>query len=667
MRWLRLLFLAWISGLFLWTAGMAWKHQPALSRFVQALLGHLWVLGVVAGLLVSAWALGHILGRWLPLPDAPWNRGLYRAGAGMAGWSLAGLILAVAHLARPGVLQFAWGLIVATGAGYAWKHREALRRDMAALFLSQPRGPVLLAVPGIAFLLALLPPTSFDALMYHLALPERVLRYGGLQPEPVAHFWHLGMSEFVNLWALALRADRAAKVLHLTWAWAAVLLVYHWAREIVGRGAAGLAVGVLLSMPSLPLLASWAYNDYALAFYTLATLYALYRHHRDNHPAWLPWAGMSAGLAASLKYTGLLVPAVGFGLVLVLALHRKQGWKPLLRFFVPALVVAAAWYVRNAVYMGNPFYPFFFGGRGWDPFLARWYARGGSGLGLQVLEWLALPFTTVAGMGAHSYEDARIGPWWLILAPWMVFWGWRWWRKPRAKRRAWAGTAGVFVLAGLGVWLYGVAWSELLRQPRLLYPVLFPLALLAGYALHGLRVWHRPGDLPWRRVARLLLQVGILMAVLEQALVWVQMQGPAYFAGSLSREAYDRRFPPLYGEYLELVRQAPEEARILLLFEPRSYRTVRYVRPDTLLAHWPHALHRHGTPEGALRAWRAQGFTHVLIFWRGARLLYQNPSRYYPQEHWEALQHLSKAMQQVALSSSGAYVLYQIPSMGGSP
>jgi len=558
---------------------------------------------------------------------------------------------------RP-VLVGLW-TVALLGAGWAVSRRSSpLRQDVAAMVGGLPG--FLWPFLGLILLLALLPPIAFDALMYHLALPEWLLQQGRLTPIPIAHFWNPGLVDYLNLWPLALGAESGAKILHAFWTLGALLLVFHWTREVFGSFPARYALLLLLTMPSLPLLASWAYTDYALVFYVLAALYALYRAHRagSGNEGFVVLAGLAAGLALSIKYTAMALPVAGV-VSLLLGNHRTR-WRSVGVFLLWTLGVAAPWYVRNAVYMGNPVFPFFWGGRFWDAFLVAWYGRGGTGLGLRLGAWLWLPFRTVLAYGDLSYVDARIGPWWLILMPWVVFW-WRRWGR-RGPWAAFRKAVFPFVLLASFLWLFGVAWSSLLFQVRLLYPVLFPLAPALGFVVHGLRVWHGDRRIPWRRVTRGLMALSALVVFVEQTLSWVQWDGPGFLVGQVSRQAFYERRLPLYVEYLDLVHQAPAEARILALYEARRYGADRDLLPDTLLVHFPHALYRYGSVEAAVQAWADQGYTHLLVFRRGAELLFQADPTVYTQEQRQALDALQGLLPLVAESPSGAYALYLLPT-----
>ncbi len=657
-------------ALLVWVWGVQRPLPGALVARWSALLA---TVVSVSVLWAGGWLAGRLVERLMAWPEVPaWSRLGYRAGWGVVLWSWASLALAVVGESSAAVVRFL-GLVAAAIVllGF-WRERRALWTDLRSAWQGfPPEGWLAALLIGLS---ALLPPTSFDALMYHLALPERLLQTGRLEPLPIAHFWNPGLVEHTVLWPLAFGLDSSARLTHALWATLAALWVFHWTRERWGRRPARAALWLVLSMPSFPLLASWAYTDFALTFYAVASVYAFARYREQGHPGWLRLAGTGAGLALSIKYTaGALFLAL---LMLSLAAGPRTARRHRAGTITfGAVAMAWPWYLRNAVYMGNPVYPFFFGGRGWDAFLEEWHGQGGTGLGLRFLAWLRFPFEAVAGIGDLSYVDGRMGAWWLILLPIVLMWLPRLQRRRRPDVEAMLG----FGLVGLGFWLVGVAWSALLRQGRLLFPVLVVVAPLWGYAVHGVRaVQPLSGGFRLRGVVRALLALSVALTLVEHVLGFVEQQGPAYLAGLLSREAFDRANIPLYEDYRSLLARAPEDARVLALFEPRSYRAPREVFPDTILALWPHALARYGSPQAAVRVWREQGYTHLVIAFYAARFLHEGNPQRYTREHWQALQDLSQRLPLVACSPERAYCLYRLevptegservsPREGGAP
>ena len=113
--------------------------------------------------------------------------------------------------------------------------------------------------------------------------------------------------------------------------------MYVITKRFFGQKSTWLAVLIFFSMPMISTLASWAYNDLALAFYQLASLYAVMRWRLgdweierlasddlqtpsptkiqnpkskiQNHH-WLFLSGIFAGLAMGLKYTSFVTPTL---------------------------------------------------------------------------------------------------------------------------------------------------------------------------------------------------------------------------------------------------------------------------------------------------------------------------------------------------------------------
>ena len=188
----------------------------------------------------------------------------------------------------------------------------------------------LLAVGLFTLATALLPPIDWDGLFYHLTAPKIFIQAGQITPGlDVPHFNFPSLAEMLFAYAMLLRGDIAAKLIHTLYGLLLTGLVYLVARRHLSRESAWPAVLIFLSMPMIVTLAGWAYNDLALAFYQLAALYAWLNYqfpnsHNPNsqtisqisqaHPgsnsSWLILSGLFAGLAMGLKYTSFVGPLV---------------------------------------------------------------------------------------------------------------------------------------------------------------------------------------------------------------------------------------------------------------------------------------------------------------------------------------------------------------------
>ncbi|NPA06555.1 MAG: hypothetical protein GXO54_04040 [Chloroflexi bacterium] len=638
---------------------------------------------VVMGLARTARDLGLALGlSWLAWR---WGR-----------WTLArlGLVPALAsEAAREPLLSWvaawawgwallSWGTLLLGMVGWArpWVFR-GLSLGLAVLILILDRGPqtwraaswravvrtcpapgLVRVLAGMSALLALAPPEAFDTLLYHLALPEWLLRHGRWLPWPVYQFWHPSLIEGALTWPLAWGSEGAAQLIAAGYAVAAVGLAARWARRVFGRRAGRYTVWLFASMPSWLLLAAGAYVDWPLAMHALLALGLAWRGSLHPRPQGL-WraSALYMGLALSTKTT-----AVPFGPVWALLLWfwaRGDGRaraRQVLGLVLVALAVMSPYYVRNAVYMGNPFYPFVFGGRAWDAFRMTWLAAPGTGLGTAWREWLLLPWTVTLGHRDAAYYHGRMGPLYLALAPLalalVVHTLGK--RHGRARQRAvltWSAAFG----AAVALWLIGVARSGPLFQGRLLFPALALWAPVTAYAIP----WSRVLDTRTLHISFLVrtLVVGVVALTLLENVVFLVDRAPwRYLLGFEDRDAYWARVVPDWADLRALLQQhtTPSD-RVVLFFEPRSYGLDRDVLGDGILDNFPHALAVYGSPEAVLRALQCAGYTHVVVYRWGWDFIRENIPHMRADAWSPALEALLARLERVA--ARGPYELYRVP------
>jgi hypothetical protein len=126
--------------------------------------------------------------------------------------------------------------------------------------------------------------------------------------------------------------------------------------------------------------------------------------------------------------------------------------------------------------------------------------------------------------------------------------------------------------------------------------------------------------------------------------------------GIVSREEYARRFQPAFATALEMINQTPPDSKIYFLFEPRSYGASRDVQPDPILDNFSHDAYLHGTPENIVNAWRAEGFTHILVNWTGAEQVLGD------RFEKTILTEVARQLKQASSSPDGTNELLEIPA-----
>lgn len=724
-----------LSGLFiLWVLAVLIGFYSVKEQKPFAPAQLLGLINTLLDLLAAVWigllglGLGHRLLRWLNLS------GSFKTSAKVAdlstgeifvlgtGVGLGVLGLLTLGLGLAGLFQ-RWLFIVLSIilTALLWPDWLALRRRLRGWPPQESRPDRLIAlyvvVVGLCTLaVALLPPIDWDGLFYHLTAPKIFIQMGRIAPGmDVPHFNFPFLEEMLFAYGLLLRGDIAAKLIHALYSLLLTGLVYLTARRCLSRESAWPAVLVLLSMPMIPTLAGWAYNDLALAFYQVAALYALLRSEKTEaspqgafgssqgavdssqnlnyqlpipkghavtnyHPHWLILSGIFAGLAMGLKYTSFIAPLT-IGLMLIWwqvktqvasrplpspiprghTVSNLQSLFAILSFALPALLVALPWYLKNFFFTGNPFYPFaanWFDGLYWDQFRADWYAQAGTGIGFDGLELLKLPILLTLGIKDVNYFDGRTGPLFLAFLPLILLYGL--FRYRAAARPPALNILLIFALIQFCFWTLGVIWSRSLWQSRLLLPCFVALSPVVGWLWVDLKHLDR-SNLSIRRLVNGLISLVLGLTLLELSLNFVQINPLAYLSGHESRAEYlTRRLGAYYATMEQLNQTLPPTAEVLFLWEPRSYFCHMTCHPDSILDQLAHDQFIYDDAAAIVAAWKKAGITHVLLHRQGLDFIKQEGMEAVYRPALRELAVMEKDYFEPVFDVVGAYQLYKL-------
>jgi hypothetical protein len=590
---------------------------------------------------------------------------LISTGIGMAILGLIGFGLAVVGEAHPIVLLTL--LIIIPLIAIANRSLSLAGNDFHQLILdvkdSAQAAPAwirwfALSAAALTFILALAPPVeAFDALLYHLTVPTWWLRDGGLRLVNMPHYWFPSLVEGMFVWPLAFGKDSVPQLIHFVFALLTILMTWHWTRKLWNPKASWWAIAIFLSMPSLTWLAAWAYTDLVLSFYSLSALYSLWKWKTTSNQRWLIICGAMTGFAMGIKYTSVILPIALFALILLW--NRKNildSIKPASLLAGTGLLIASPWYLRNWIWMSNPFYPFIFGGAYWDAFRANWYSGAGTGIGLNVLSILSLPLATTLGYRDVNYFDGQFGPLFLVLFPLVL---WIWWksRDEESNSRDALMTIIVFSILSILFWTYGVIETSHLWQARLLWPGLIPLIPLMAAGIFELEKLDT-NRLRFSFIFSTLTGFMIFVFLLDFGLQVLSRNPLAVAIGIETRENYSVREQPDYTAAVGLVNQTPTDAYIYLIDEPRSYGMNRRVQPDPINDNLPHDFHFYRTNIDLIASWKKLGYTHILI----SEKAMEADAKSNTGDYFSRLVDLKSLLIKVSQTDNGSYTLYTIPN-----
>lgn len=471
------------------------------------------------------------------------------------------LFIAAAWTWREWSLVLDDGLMCLTGFRQQWERLNTSQKTLLSVAVF-----VLIAT----LIHALAPPWDYDGLMYHLKAPQLFLEAGRIYLLP--EIWQANgplTTEMLFAIGLAFGSDSFAKLIHLTYAVLMMCATFAFGRRCFSNKTAWLALAILLGVPILPIWASWAYTDFAWAIYEFLSVFAIMLWILHHKRRWLIIAGVLSGFALGSKY-------LAFGSTTLLCLwilwhSRRHAITTILMnltlFGVCAFIIAAPWYLKNIFLAGNPFYPFFFGGQGWDfqrlDMLMGYLRSFGTGKG--VLDYLLLPFNIYVHHGKFSTLSIEIPGLLFLLA--LLY--------PFTRQGKIQNNTAVYTIFYFGVWAVGS------QQTRFLLPIFPPLAILTASVLLEISRFR------WGRILMMGLVGGTLVTTLAyQGLYLVQKRPIPVVFGSESKANFLRRNVFDYNaiESLNSILQPGERA--LMMWDGQSYYCKSKCLPDADQTRW---------------------------------------------------------------------------------
>jgi hypothetical protein len=679
--------------------------QERRKRFLLAIAAVTWVVivtsayfavhkpGSPAQLGALARATGSVAGVLMTLSVAtvlglPWRRALdglearsqiaLQLGAGMAGLSFLALSMGALGAYHPTV---AWGIATISlpfslrqWIGMLREGRIGLPSGRANRWLAA----FVLGLISLAAVSALAPPTAWDSLVYHLTGPKLYLEAGRLTHDldlPYLGFPQAGSMLF--LWGMLLAGDRVPQLIHLSFGLLTLALLPTVVRR-VAPGRSWLTAAILLGVPSAQLLLGLAYVEWITAFAGLACFVLLTtgddvgptgesvgtgelgRSIGSQRIVRIVLAGLFAALALNTKYSAVWMVA---GLGLLSYLRRRSSGEVVL-FAASVSTFLIPFFMKNWLLTSNPVYPFFFSGRFWDAYRAAWFSRAGTGLGagqLLVAPWEATIWGLEGGyFEGHPSYGATVGPILLALIPLVLL------RLRNASPEQSKMKTALLVLCGTAFvgWLGQLAFSKLLVQTRLLFPVLPEMAILATAGFDRLGSLGRRGRSA-RFIVGGLVSFTLAITALQAALGSIAASPLRVATGSEPEEEYLRSRLGQYAVAVQAINELPDGSRVRFLWEPRSYYCASAVtcEPDSLIDRWWHERRLGAGAEAPelLTGWRQQGVTHVLYFRLGAEAVRNSGFDPLTDEDWAELERFLSDYLEFAESFGDAYLLYRIP------
>jgi hypothetical protein len=319
-----------------------------------------------------------------------------------------------------------------------------------------------------------------------------------------------------------------------------------------------LAPALFLTIPAGVLAMGWAWNDMMYVFFLVLALTRITSYQPDSERSrgWISMlgAGVLVGLAAWTKYTVVMM-VMALALLFLIGLFRwRWRFRDLVVFAAPVGLISLLVFVKNAVFTGNPFYPFLhrlFPSPYWNDHVATFFHNALRRWEIPEWHWwtyFTFPFEITF---RPRLIDTHIGILPLLLIPLAAL--------PAVRRRLTVLKA--FLLC------YLVAWLVIQTETRSLLTLFAVLCCVGAYELET-RLWTAGRD---RRVMATLLAVSAVVSlVIVSATNYYLTQPLPYFLGRESRAEYLRREAPNQPAY-EWLNSNPAVNKVLLVGAKRPF------------------------------------------------------------------------------------------------
>ncbi len=480
-------------------------------------------LALLTALTLAAWSIGARLVRRVPFVDAL-ERAVFACALGLGAVAYVVLALGLAQ-ALTAPLTFA---LVAALALVAAPWPALLQLPPRQLARATVFTLVVVALTLPWWGRALAPPTDYDATMYHLTAARWfAARHAVFAAVPLRYPGVPRLQEMLFTLMLLGGSESAAQGTQTLAAALVTLALVAAGRRLQTPRAGLFAAALWLGSPLVMRLADSGYIDVGLALFAAVATTATLAWQRHRERAWLVVAAVAAGFAAANKYTGLVIVAA-LGLVVFFDRGgdgRGGRWRDAFVFAAVVAVIGAPFYVLNALWCGNPVFPFaanIFGAGWWnaEDLHLQLVDLGRLGAGRSLTALALLPARLLAAQQPFAQEGAWISPAFVLLTP-LTLW------QARRDRRL---VALLVVVA-----VFGLVWFAGAQSLRYLLPILPAAALAHGLALDRL--------LPRQR--RLSIAVAATLAawgVLDGAWQWVSDLPPPPTARAAWLGAHTRGF-----------------------------------------------------------------------------------------------------------------------------
>ncbi len=273
---------------------------------------------------------------------------------------------------------------------------------------------------------SLFPPTFYDSMMYHLAVPNYYLLNDGIVSWNTNFVSNLPLNvEMLFLFSLLGKTVLIPKLISLVSGLLIILLMLFWGKDFTSKLIIYLPLFLFYTIPQVGFLSSSSKIDLIGMLFAFSAIRVFFYYIEDNKRPYLILSGVFWGLAIGSKYIfGFYM--IGFFIAILFMQNSNLRKKFIIIIVISTMVMIlmTPWLIKNTIITGNPLYPYLnslFNSNSWTEAQSLSFSTGiQRGANHSFLEYLYYPLELF--LKPYSYGITAVyGIFFLLLLPFIFF------------------------------------------------------------------------------------------------------------------------------------------------------------------------------------------------------------------------------------------------------
>jgi 4-amino-4-deoxy-L-arabinose transferase-like glycosyltransferase len=424
--------------------------------------------------------------------------------------------------------------------------------------------------------LSFVPPTHYDSLVYHLALPEIYLRKHSIKPALLNVYAHFPANiEMLYTYILSFGEDIATQLLNFTFLIATIAVLINFYRVFFDNNLKETIYSAALftSIPTVMLLSSSSYVESGVAFYLFASLYFFLEGWRENEgKIFFLLSAIFMGFALGSKYTA------GYAVIPLLLVGTYLYRKRMFLWTFTVLLVFFPWMAKNLIFTFNPVFPFLynvlnseFSPIGVNAIANKYFQVALSEYKIKIVdlsEWLNFPKLLLCQVPRYGggYDVLGCVGWQFLFFTPLIFF-----TKERNRERL-----SFLIIIMLYLYIFFIEWFLTAQVLRFVYPLLPIICCVVIYSLSRLPHRIMKYILSFALVSFIVLNFNIFFNIVDVFTPYRVMLGIE------DKDEYLSKKLNYYEAFMFINRNLEKGSKIIFIGEQRGYGCKRDYIPTSI-------------------------------------------------------------------------------------